>query len=75
MNIISILKNKINQIYYKFKIRIRVILSINEIFNFNKFSIALPPGHLLPFLTKSLPQYDRFLPHLVKYLKKGGANY
>ena len=33
-----------------------------------RFQIVLPYGHMLPVYQKGCPQYDRFLPHLAKYL-------
>lgn len=71
MNIIRVVINKIIQIYYKIKRALKKTLSINEILYFNKFSIILPPGHLLPSYKTTVLQYDRFLPHLAKHFKRG----
>lgn len=35
---------------------------------YKDFSIKLPANHLLPYYQKQHPKYDRFLPHLVKYV-------
>lgn len=71
MRISNVIKNKIYQIYFRNKYRLKKMLSIDEVLSFNGFNISLPPGHLLPFYKKSFIQYDRFLPHLTKYLKSG----
>jgi hypothetical protein len=33
-----------------------------------KLKIVLPHGHKLPIYQQQCPQYDRFLPHIAKYL-------
>lgn len=35
---------------------------------FTKFAIKLPAGHKLPEYQKAHPKYDRFLPHIAKFL-------
>lgn len=37
-------------------------------YSYGNFSIKLPVGHMLPAYQSIHPKYDRFLPHLVKYL-------
>lgn len=37
---------------------------------YGNFSISLPAGHRLPIYQQRHPQYDRFLPHAAKYLRK-----
>ena len=37
-------------------------------YKYKDFSIKLPTNHLLPFYQKKYLKYDRFLPHLVKYV-------
>jgi len=42
---------------------------VNDIeYQIGSFSLRLPHGHMLPFYQSKFPQYDRFLPHLAKYL-------
>lgn len=43
----------------------------DQIYYYSKYAITIPPGHLLPHNQKKYMQYDRFLPHLAKYLAKG----
>jgi FkbM family methyltransferase len=38
-------------------------------YQYRDFAIELPANHLLPEYQKSYPKYDRFLPHLAKYVK------
>jgi FkbM family methyltransferase len=38
---------------------------------YNHFAIALPANHLLPTYQKQHRLYDRFLPHLAKYIDRG----
>jgi len=40
-------------------------------YEIGKFLIQLPAEHLLPVYQKEHPCYDRFLPYIAKYLKKG----
>lgn len=35
---------------------------------YQRFSISLPPGHMLPIYQRDHIKYDRFLPHLCKYI-------
>ena len=51
--------------------RVRIALNINIEYQYNGFSIELPAEHLLPFCQKHHRLYDRFLPHLCKYLAPG----
>lgn len=37
-------------------------------YNYKKYYIELPEGHMLPIYQQTHPKYDRFLPHLAKYL-------
>jgi FkbM family methyltransferase len=37
-------------------------------YNYKKYYIELPAGHMLPIYQQSHPKYDHFLPHLGKYL-------
>lgn len=39
-------------------------------YQYNDFSIELPANHLLPEYQKTHQKYDRFLPHLAKYLNQ-----
>jgi FkbM family methyltransferase len=53
------------------KQRARVALNIPLHVAFPAFTIDLPPDHLLPAMLRAHPRYDRFLPHLAKYLDAG----
>lgn len=37
-------------------------------YNYEKYYIELPADHMLPVYQRAHPKYDRFLPHLAKYL-------
>ena len=37
-------------------------------YRIGRFELSLPYGHILPAYQQGCPQYDRFLPHLGKYL-------
>jgi FkbM family methyltransferase len=53
------------------KQRTRLALNIPLRLDFAAFAIELPPDHLLPSLLRAYPLYDRFLPHLARYLDAG----
>lgn len=40
----------------------------NISYEIGRFQIVLPNGHMLPVYQERFPQYDRFLPHMAKYL-------
>ena len=40
---------------------------------FGRFSVRLPPGHLLPVYQRKHPSYDRFLPVLAAHLQAGST--
>ncbi len=40
---------------------------------FGRFSVRLPPGHLLPVYQRKHPSYDRFLPLLAGHLQAGST--
>jgi FkbM family methyltransferase len=48
--------------------RVRIALNINIKYQYNSFFIELPAEHLLPLYQKHHKLYDRFLPHISKYL-------
>lgn len=41
------------------------------LYQFPTFPLCLPKDHMLPFYQQEHPLYDRFLPHLAKYLLPG----
>jgi FkbM family methyltransferase len=47
---------------------IRRRLNLPIVYRYEKFSIILPADHLLPAYQRMYPNYDRFLPHLAKYI-------
>ena len=53
------------------KQRLRLTFNIPLRLAFPRFTIDLPPDHLLPSLLLAYPLYDKFLPHLAKYLDPG----
>lgn len=48
---------------------VKTILHIDTEYAFTSFSIVLPPDHLLPVYSKYHSLYEKFLPHLVRYLE------
>ncbi|MGA2046560.1 MAG: FkbM family methyltransferase [Terracidiphilus sp.] len=48
--------------------KVRTLLGMTIEYRYDKFSIKLPAEHLLPVFRKSDNLYDRFLPHLSRYL-------
>jgi FkbM family methyltransferase len=52
--------------------RFKAIIGIPTKYAYRRFSIALPAGHLLPAYQERYRRYDRFLPHLTRYVP-GGA--
>ncbi len=53
----------------RLKNKTRQISNIPIKYQYEDFSIILPANHLLPTYQQECPKYDRFLPHLAKYLK------
>ena len=47
----------------------RGILGLKTEYRYRSFSIRLPADHLLPFYQSMHRTYDKFLPHLVRYLE------
>lgn len=52
----------------KIRRKLRTDMTAPVDYSVGTFSIALPPGHMLPEYQRHHPNYDRFLPHLVKHL-------
>lgn len=48
-------------------------LGYSVTYQYDRYSLALPPGHLLPLYRKLHPRYDAFLPHLVAHLGGEGV--
>jgi len=61
----SIIAKFANRIAY-FKMRLCKALGLRQIYPYKHFAIRLPSDHLLPYYQRTHPNYDRFLPHLVK---------
>lgn len=51
----------------------RKALDIDQKLRVGNSTICLPPDHLLRRYQRSYKQYDRFLPHLAKYLEEGSV--
>jgi FkbM family methyltransferase len=47
----------------------RSLLGLKTEYHYRNFSIRLPADHLLPFYQSLHGTYDKFLPHLVRYLE------
>ena len=47
----------------------RSLLGLKTEYRYRNFSIRLPADHLLPFYQSMYGTYDKFLPHLVRYLQ------
>lgn len=63
--LLSRISNELASYSRKFK----KVLNINTEYRYGNFSIILPADHLLPTYRKQHKLYDRFLPHLSKYLE------
>src|ERR1700723_972882 len=48
---------------------VRSLLGMKTEYRYRNFSIRLPADHLLPFYQSMYGTYDKFLPHLVRYLE------
>jgi FkbM family methyltransferase len=48
--------------------RLGLALNIPLEYRYKDFSILLPADHMLPTYQRDHPKYDRFLPHLAKYI-------
>jgi len=53
--------------------RVRIALDMNIKYQYRDFSIELPAEHLFPSFQEKHKLYDRFLPHLCKYLAPGST--
>lgn len=57
----------ISKLFRNLKKQIRQHCNVSSMYQYKKFSIKLPPNHLLPEYQRRHPKYDKFLPHLAKY--------
>ena len=48
--------------------KFRTAFNIPVVYRYKEFSILVPASHLLPEYQKRHPKYDRFLPHLAKFI-------
>lgn len=53
--------------------RLKKAFGIHSRHSYGSFSIQLPADHLLPVYQRDHRLYDRFLPHLAKYLEPGAV--
>jgi FkbM family methyltransferase len=53
--------------------RFKATIGIPTKYAYRRFSISLPAGHLLPAYQERYRRYDRFLPHLTRYVPGGGT--
>ncbi len=60
--------NSIIKIARRFKTEILNSFKTNIVLKYKDFAIKLPANHLLPYYQQTCPKYDRFLPHLAKYV-------
>lgn len=63
------LLSKITNRLSRYTQKVKTALNINTEYQYTHFSIALPADHLLPTYQKEHHLYDRFLPHLSKYIE------
>lgn len=69
----SFLYKLFSKIYLGLRKKACVAFGINTEYHYVDFSISLPPDHQLPFYQREFRLYDRFLPHLCKYLDPNSA--
>jgi FkbM family methyltransferase len=62
--------NIFTRILKKIVKKIRIHNKTPILYQYKNFSITLPSNHLLPEYQNAHPKYDRFLPHLVKYISE-----
>ena len=60
---------KLSDIAFKYSIKLRRLIGTSVRHQYEDFSILLPANHGLPIIQRKNLQYDRFLPHLAKYIK------
>ena len=53
--------------------KVKALLHLDTEYRFADFSIVLPADHALPIYQKAHRLYDRFLPHLSKYIESGST--
>jgi FkbM family methyltransferase len=58
------------KIVKKIKRDISILFNIPNHIKYKKFSIKLPADHMLKDFQKNHPKYDKFLPHLSKFIAK-----
>jgi FkbM family methyltransferase len=62
-----------SRIVRRIKTEVRQISKTPIKYRYKDFSINLPADHLLPTHQKNHPKYDRFLPHIAKYIDRSGT--
>lgn len=64
------MKRDLSKLFERTALTARRALNVDQRLRIGNSTILLPPDHLLSGYQKTYRQYDRFLPHLVKYLDK-----
>lgn len=60
----------VGELRYRGSAYARTFFNIPIEYPFRDFSIWLPADHTLPHYRRNHPKYDRFLPHLAKYMQR-----
>jgi FkbM family methyltransferase len=68
-SIVSRANRKLNNKVSAYVRKVRILFNIPIDYHYKDFSISLPANHMLPIYQANHPKYDRFLPHLAKYIK------
>ena len=63
------IKCRLSEEIRRYRVTQMVKKNIKIEYKYNDFSILLPADHMLPLYQKVHKKYDKFLPHLVKYIK------
>ena len=67
------LKKVINRFISGIASRCRIALRIDQKYRVGNSTIVIPPDHRLRVCQNAYKQYDRFPPHLAKYLEDGSV--
>ena len=66
MRIYQSIRELVDRLWFE----LRVALKIDQRYLVGEIFVKLPPDHLLPLYQRTHKNYDRFLPHLAKYLPR-----
>ena len=71
LNSSNVLLRMFRKVNDRFSSYLKRRLNLNALYSYSNFSIFLPANHMRPIYQEHHRKYDRFLPHLVKYIGDG----